>query len=145
MLLEIFFCHFEGFSFNFLSSPYAVGGPKSLISRRGSYLSLKLLIEILRFAQYDEIWKKGIKTHTSFWGIYKRCLNIAIQIHPKNPLQILIKLTLILLWREIKNENLIKIFWLGYKFSSRLWLHTVFEHIPSIFIKLFLILFLVLQ
>ena len=43
------------FNFNSLSSPYVVGGPKSLISRRGNYLSLKFLIEILRFAQYDEI------------------------------------------------------------------------------------------
>ena len=42
------------FNVNSLSSPYVVGGPKSLISRRGSYFRITFLFEILRSARYDK-------------------------------------------------------------------------------------------
>ena len=54
------------FNVNSLSSPYVVGGPKSLISRRGSYFGITFLIEILRFAKYDGTWD-NTKLHSSPW------------------------------------------------------------------------------
>ena len=41
------------FNVNSLSSPYVAGGPKSLISRRGSYFSITFLLVVLRFTHDD--------------------------------------------------------------------------------------------